>query len=216
MMIEYIEGGNVAVINGYRFRRDGKTGYFLSSRLIGGRRKRLHVYVWELYNGAIPAGYEVHHKDHNKRHNEIENLEILTEAEHKQRHREETTEEQRQVRRDNLTYKARPKASEWHGSEAGKAWHREHYEAMKDRLHVVTEYFCTECGGNFLSTRMYSETENRFCCNNCKSAFRRRSGVDNVERKCEFCGEIFITNKYSKAKYCEKHRRKGSRGRGQS
>lgn len=211
-MIDYKENGNVAIVNGYKFRRDNKTGYFLSSRLIGGKRKRLHVYIWEFYNGAVPEGREIHHKDHNKRNNEIENLEVLTEAEHKQRHREESAEELSRARRDNLTFKAMPKAKEWHSSDAGRAWHREHYQAMKDKLHKATEYFCTECGGNFLSYKIYGDAENRFCCNNCKSAYRRRMGIDNEERKCECCGEKFTANKYSKAKYCEKHRRKGGRG----
>lgn len=52
-MVEYQENGDLAIINEYKFRRDKKTGYYLSTRLIGKKRKRLHIYVWELINGAI-------------------------------------------------------------------------------------------------------------------------------------------------------------------
>ena len=209
-MIEYREDGDLAIIDGYKFRRDKKTGYYLSTREIGGKRKRLHVYIWETNNGPIPAGYEVHHKDRDKTNNNLSNYELLSSLEHTKRHAEEMTEEARARAAQNLEDKARPKACEWHKSEAGREWHKVHYAAMKEKLHPVTEYFCTECGGNFLSYRLYGENENRFCCNNCKSAHRRRSGVDNIERECACCGEKFITNKYSKARYCEKHRRKGS------
>ena len=42
----------------------------------------LHRYVWELYNGPIPEGLHVHHKNGNKLCNCICNLELLTNAEH--------------------------------------------------------------------------------------------------------------------------------------
>lgn len=43
-MVQYFENGDLAFFNGVYFRRDKKTGYFLSSTK---PRKRLHVYVWE-------------------------------------------------------------------------------------------------------------------------------------------------------------------------
>lgn len=54
------------------------------------------------------------------------------------------------------------------------------------------------------STLSPGRLTDKFCSNNCKSAYRRKSGVDNEERICKICGEIFITNKYSKAKVCSK------------
>ena len=62
-----------AIVDGYKFRKDQKTGYYLSNN-INGRRLRLHRYIYEKYNGEIPKGYDIHHKDHNKKNNTLENL----------------------------------------------------------------------------------------------------------------------------------------------
>ena len=52
--------------NGLKFTRDDKTGYYLNSTI----EKRMHRYVWEFYNGPIPKGYDIHHKDEDKANNE--------------------------------------------------------------------------------------------------------------------------------------------------
>ena len=48
--------------------------------------KWLHRYIWEKYNGEIPDGYIIHHKDHNKNNNNIDNLELMLEFEHRKEH----------------------------------------------------------------------------------------------------------------------------------
>ena len=48
--------------------------------------KHLHRYIWEKYNGKIPEGYVVHHKDHNKSNNNISNLEMISDLEHRHEH----------------------------------------------------------------------------------------------------------------------------------
>ena len=45
-MVEYLENGDLALYNGYKFRKDKRTGYYLSSRIINGKRRRLHVYIY--------------------------------------------------------------------------------------------------------------------------------------------------------------------------
>lgn len=191
---------NIVILDGYKFRKDKKTGYYLSSGTINGKRKRLHIYVWERENGTIPKGYHIHHKDHNKDNNSIENLEMLTAEEHTQRHVEEITDEQRKRSSENVVKYAVPKAKEWHKSESGKEWHLCHYEETKEKLHQKSEFVCEFCGISFTAE---ITGKNRFCSNNCKSAYRRKSGVDNVERECKYCGDKFITNKYSKAVRCK-------------
>ena len=64
-------GGNL-----YTERSDG---YW---RKTTGDRRQLHSDVWEVQFGAIPDGYELHHRDSNKSNNAIDNLECLTAAEH--------------------------------------------------------------------------------------------------------------------------------------
>jgi len=47
------------------------------------------VWRWEQWNGcSLPRGMNVHHKDENTLNDAIDNLEVLTLAEHMQRHRD--------------------------------------------------------------------------------------------------------------------------------
>lgn len=193
MNVTYVENGDLALFDGHKFRRDKKTGYYLCSTLY----VRLHRYVWEYFNGAIPKGYHVHHIDGDKTNNEISNLAMMSRSEHEQLHGATMTEERRQWCRDNLTRTARPKASEWHGSAVGHEWHKAQYArslgTIKERSFV-----CEMCGKPFMSRQKNS----RFCSNPCKSKWRRKAGLDNVERICPICGDTFTVNKYSSAKTC--------------
>lgn len=205
MEITYSDDGKTAEVDGIRFTRDSRTGYYLSSQSIHGKRKRLHVYVWEKHNGSIPKGYEVHHATGDKARNEIDDLQLLTAEEHRAYHINHMSEERREQLRKNLEEKARPKASEWHRSEEGREWHRKHgRDTWKNRKPIT--YTCTNCGNEFESLNVYTDNSNRFCCNNCKSAWRRKTGVDNEQRNCEICGSEFTANKYSKAKRCSQCR----------
>lgn len=60
-----------------------QNGYF--ARTVE-ERKYLHRDIWEAKNGPIPSGYEVHHIDENKANNCLENLELLSAAEHGCKH----------------------------------------------------------------------------------------------------------------------------------
>lgn len=202
-MVEYFENGTVACVDGHLFRRDKKTGYFLSASVIDGYKKRvrLHVYVWEKVNGKIPKGHHIHHIDRNKQNNEPENLVLMTEEAHRKLHNTSMTEEHKNALRKHLKEKAVPASKEWHRSEAGHDWHVKHgIEAMNKR--AERKYICTNCGKDFSTTHIYGEDENTFCSNSCKSAFRRKSGVDDVEKICESCGKTYKANKYQKTKYC--------------
>lgn len=196
-MIRYFGGGKYAEFDGLMFCRDDHTGYYLNST----KGIRLHRYVYEKMFGTIPEGYEIHHIDHDKSNNNPENLELLLTEEHRRRHADEMTEEHRQRLRENMLDKAIPAAAQWHKSEAGKEWHRIHYEHHKDKLHKTTELTCKCCG------KKYTGLDNgkaRFCSNACKSAWRRKEGLDDERRKCFICGAEFTTNKYSSAKCCSR------------
>jgi hypothetical protein len=184
------------IVDGHRFTKTGGKKYHYNSKL----RKHLHQYVWEKANGSIPIGYEIHHIDMDVNNNDLSNLQLLTIKEHREIHKKLSwNEDRREWARNNLVENARPKASEWHGSEEGKEWHRKHYEKFKDIIQQKHKYICECCGNEFEAPK---KVKNRFCSNNCKSKWRRKSGIDNIERKCEYCGELFIVNKYSKAKTC--------------
>lgn len=195
MKVKYFDNGKHAIFDGTLFCCDENTGYYLNSNT----HKRLHRAVWEYYNGSIPDGYHIHHIDHNKQNNELSNLKIVTKEEHHKIHAEEMTDEQRNRLRQNLDENARPKALEWHGSENGRLWHKNHYEDMKEKLYFKKSFVCEECGKKFEAV---NHGVNRFCSGACRAANRRKSGADDETRKCEWCDNEFTTNKYSKARTC--------------
>jgi len=47
-----------------------------------GKHIKEHRYIWEIHNGKIPLGYDIHHIDNNKLNNDIKNLEMIKHGEH--------------------------------------------------------------------------------------------------------------------------------------
>lgn len=191
-VIEYIE------YDGIRFYKD-KKGYWLSSRIKSRKPKRLHIYVWEKFNGEVPHGYHIHHKDHNTNNNNIENLALMTEEKHLSYHANLQNKEE--TKKLLLRY-AQPKAIEWHKSKEGRQWHKEQYNNTKDKLHQRLIIKCLTCGKVIEVGK--GGAGNKFCSNKCRSQYRRNIGIDNKEFICRYCGNSFVTNKYSPAKYCSK------------
>ena len=196
---------------GKMFTRDDNTGYYLcSTKSPDGTRKRMHVYVWEFYNGPVPQGFHIHHIDEDKSNNDISNLELLSEFDHLSLHSQEAVDKNYDKMIRNLNINARPKANEWHSSKDGREWHKRHYDAMKEKLYVPKKFKCEQCGTEFVSTKSGC----RFCSNTCKTAWRRNSGVDDITKICVECGGEYTANKYQKTKYCPVCRnRKHSRNR---
>lgn len=46
----------------------------------------IYSLVWKLFNGEVPKGYVIHHKDHNKLNDRLDNLELMTVEEHNKHH----------------------------------------------------------------------------------------------------------------------------------
>lgn len=181
--------------DGLKFTRDDKTSYYLNSTI----RKRLHRYVWEFYNGEIPSGYDIHHADHDKNNNDISNLIMIKSSDHHKLHGAELTEEQRENLAINLNKAARPAAIKWHKSAEGSEWHKAHYKQTEAVLHARVMQTCENCGADFEGSY-----QSRFCCNACKSAYRRKLGLDNIEKQCPVCGNMFATSKYAQAETCSR------------
>lgn len=174
--------------------------FYLCGNYFQHQGKRLHRIVWEYNNGAIPEGYDVHHKDKDRTNNQIWNLEMLPESEHCRLH---GTDPDRLESQQKHIEDIRPLAAAWHGSEEGRAWHSEHGKQCWENAPEF-EYVCTQCGKTFTSKVHYSPNRNKFCSNNCRSEFRRDSGVDDEERVCIECGRVFVINRYAKARCCSR------------
>lgn len=113
----------------------GRDGYVLEHRL-----------VWFEHHGDIPAGHEVHHKDHDRSNNDIGNLELLTEAEHQAEHNQPGTLRQNQY-------------GTWVvGEGKGAEWKRRR-EALGDRS-------CERCAEPINRLRL----DARFCGSRCQVA----------------------------------------------
>lgn len=182
--------------NGIRFTIGPGRKYFSNSNV---KPKSMHQYVWSFYNGEIPKGYEVHHKDLNRYNNDISNLELLEKHKHKKLHGILLTDEQREWRRNNINENARPKAVEWHKSEKGRKWHSEHAKQMLKKRPPVHN-ICVQCGKEFTSP----QKPKKFCSGACAQKYRRDNGLNNIEAVCVICGKKFLTDKYSQNITCGK------------
>lgn len=69
---------------GYAFTKDG----YLRATTVAGRAEGLyeHRVVWEREHGPIPTGFHVHHIDEDRSNNAIENLRLVSMAEHRRIH----------------------------------------------------------------------------------------------------------------------------------
>lgn len=178
-----------------KFTRDEKTGYYLNSTI----RKRMHRYVYEQHHGAIPDGMHVHHINGDRADNRIENLELKLPSDHHKHHWEADHESKRKKVAENAA-KAMIAAREWHKSPEGLKWHTEHGHKTWDQ-HPVRKSKCAHCRKEF---EYKCVTTPKFCSGICKSANRRLSQADTVERDCPVCGIKYKVNKYSKAKSCSR------------
>lgn len=156
----------------------------------------LHREIWKAHYGPIPDGWHIHHKNGDTGDNRIENLECLPGARHLSMHGAQP--DRAEWAREQMD-KIRPLASEWHRSEAGREWHRQHgRDAWIGKQPV--KHICDQCGAEYETLASHDAV--RFCSNNCKSAWRRASGVDDEQRVCAECGETFTTNRYNKTACC--------------
>ncbi|WP_406079175.1 HNH endonuclease signature motif containing protein [[Kitasatospora] papulosa] len=163
--------------------------------------RRLHEEIWMAHNGAeIPSGHHIHHRDGNPLNNKPGNLACLSADEHASHHAGERRGSCTPEAFENLN-RIRPLASDWHRSEAGRAWHVEHAQRLWESRTPVA-YTCEQCGSGYQSKSRHGGE--RFCSNACKSAWRRTSGLDDESRNCQRCKAEFHTNKYKKTRFCGK------------
>lgn len=179
---------------GRKFYEDKKTGYWISTDY---PRIRAHRWVWISVNGPVPKSCHIHHRNENKSDNRIENLQLVSFRQHAFVHM--SSEKLDRLRK--MAEVGREHAKEWHSSPEGIDWHKYHAKKHKFGKWPEKEYVCDMCSNSYKTTK---RSRARFCSNKCKTAWRRKEGVDDETRTCIQCGEAFRCNKYAKNKSCSR------------
>jgi hypothetical protein len=182
---------------GKKFYQDKQKGYWISTTE---PRIRAHVWVWKSIHGNIPKGYHIHHRDENKSNNSIENLELIHSSRHLSIHSSKPENKERARKR---AEKIRPLTKEWHRSKEGRKWHSEHAIRCNFGNGEYFDYKCFECKKPYRS-KVKAENRSKFCCNACKSRWRRKMGFDEIDKICPVCNKNYRSNKYSRSKTCGK------------
>ncbi len=184
-----------------KFYQCKKSGYWISTDYgKNNPRVRAHQWVWINYHGPIPKGYHVHHRNEDKSDNRIENLELIHKSRHASYHMSSA---ERKLKSALVCDKIRPLTKVWHASEEGKTWHKLHALKNKFGKWEDKEYQCKHCANKFTSSKKFGNGT-LFCSNACKSAWRRKRGVDDISLCCGICLKEFKKNKYSNAVTCSR------------
>ena len=146
--------------------------------------------IWRRTFGPIPRGWHIHHENGDPFDNRPKNLECLSPKEHAERHPDPSR---------TFSRKASLAAAAWHRSSAGRRWHRKHGKGVFSRRRPTTRR-CQMCFREFISISIRA----RYCSNACKSAYRRRIGLDIIERVCLGCGRSFCVSRYDDTKNCSR------------
>lgn len=158
--------------NGRKYNRYPESPNPAHRRYFARAGARLHRDVWEHHNGAIPDGHHIHHIDGDTSNNDISNLECIPAADHRSEHRESLRERNTSERQRQHLHRIRSKAAEWHKSDEGREWHRQHalnslakaWDAPRVYPEIAMQ--CQWCGGD-----MVAKTARRlYCSPKCQTA----------------------------------------------
>ena len=205
------------IFNGIEYRLMGAGKYYLSQSTSNeGRKgaKGLHVAVWEYYSGQkVPKGYEVHHIDGNPFNNDFSNLECVSPSEHRERHKESLDEYNKSQKQLDHLERIRPLAKEWHASEEGREWHKNHYEESLGKIEP-TEHTCILCGKKFMSKYKYAKsnfknkmqnTVRTTVKSNMPTKQRRTQKHENVSSVARNLKRLFTIQTLAKGKKAHRH-----------
>lgn len=184
MIIKQTRGNAVSgiVFNGIKYYKK-PTGYYscIQTKRSIDKERYLHRAIWKFYNGDIPKGYHVHHKDENKDNNDISNLELLSASEHSKLHNGNGkkidwwhSEKGKRANKKGIRM-----AKFWHHSEDGYLWHSEH-QKITCQKHIIKE-ICNECGKEF--NTYDDEKRHQINCRKCRDKLlKRKLRLENPEK----------------------------------
>ncbi len=150
----------------------------------------MHRMVWTYFNGAIPDGYEIHHRDFDKENNDIANLELVTKDAHQKIH----AESERPQKKSTFTCTACGREYEA-VNRGNNSYCSSKCRKNANREHDKVERICSVCGKIF-STDKYKDTK---CCS--KKCAGKLHGNQET-RICPTCSKAFSTCASGGRKYC--------------
>lgn len=189
--------------NGVKYRRYADRPYFTPGQADKRRGARyLHQDVWAAQHGPVPEGHDVHHQDGNPLNNNLDNLVLMESGAHQALHAAERHASGWYVTPEKLAHMARirPLAAAWHSTEAGRELHSQNGRKVWEQVEIKPAS-CAHCKKDFEYRSIQAPI---YCSNNCKSADRRASGIDNEIRECPRCGKKFSINRYSTRLSCSR------------
>ena len=204
--------------DGREWQRTGGKYYILRTDYKNRTGEMLHRAIWKKYNGEIPKGYDIHHKDHNPSNNDIDNLECISSSEHHKLHMQDPY--RLEQSKKNLREKARPALRKWQKSKEGQERLKEMGKHMQEKsVQRLIETQCKECGTTF---RMHP-TRGTGLCRTCgkranarkqeeKRKLERQANPKYIEVICTECGTTYRTqittrNKDGLCKNCASRKR---------
>ena len=149
----------------------------------------LHRFIWTYFNGEIPEGYDVHHRDFNHDNNDISNLELVTKDAHKKIHAAVKS-----TRRPDKksTFTCAVCGREYEAANRGNNAYCS--AECKKKSHLKTRT-CEICGNEFSATIGSSQ---KFCSESCYHQYRQQREI----KKCPVCGKEFKIHPSRKKIYC--------------
>lgn len=128
--------------------------------------KTLHREVWKSFWGKIPAGFVIHHVDENKNNNNIENLQLVSRAEHARIHNSDI------CRFPKRKFICQMCGKEYEATDNGKNKFCSQSCTQKNyaQSHPITKT-CPYCGKEF-STR---HKKTKYCSSTCASRAYRQN-----------------------------------------
>lgn len=137
---------------------------------------KLHKAVYQYYQGEIPEGLVVHHKDWNKDNNDVSNLVLLTPSEHSIIHKQEPPEDspnlfhRKCIVCDNPFITANSRRNVCSHSCAMKLNHANKRKNIENKMRI-----CKRCGKSFPAL----ESKNGcFCSYACSSYYNRQQKIN--------------------------------------
>jgi len=160
--------------------------YYVPSR--GSDREALHREIFKDSHGPIPDGHHIHHIDGDTDNNDPSNLEALTPSAHAAKH--PNTDRTSPEWLEHLA-SIRPFATQWHQSDEGRDWHRQHARDIWAQA-VSFTIVCEECGEEAEAW----QKDKRYCSRRCSRRVADRANRYRRRVICPICGGDFWRSKY--------------------